>query len=127
MAALEAAAASETGESLAAIHSAGLSVLSPTSSGGGFRGRGVPPDLYNTVLHDPSHRDPRGYIITANQPDFPTATKFVNTLLKTGIEVEQATAPFDVAGKHYPAGSFIVMNNQAFRPACICDRHNIAH
>jgi hypothetical protein len=68
------------------------------------------------VLHDPQHRDPRGYIISADQPDFPTATKFINTLLKTGIEVQQATAAFDVAGKHYPAGSYVVLLDQAFRP-----------
>jgi hypothetical protein len=115
--ALEAAAAKATGASLATIHSEGRSVLSPDAGfGGGGRGAGVPASLYDTVLHDPAYRDPRGYIVSADQPDFPTATKFINTLMKTGIEVQQATAAFDVAGKHYPAGSYIVMCNQAFRP-----------
>ena len=31
-------------------------------------------------LRDPAQRDPRGYIIPSDQPDFLTATKFVNTL-----------------------------------------------
>ena len=57
-----------------------------------------------TLLRDPAKRDPRGYIIPADQPDFPTATKFVNALIKTGVTVHRATAPFDVAGKSYPAG-----------------------
>ncbi len=76
----------------------------------------APEELYKTVLHDPAFRDPRGYIITANQPDFPTATKFVNALMKSGVEVEQATADFTVAGKQYPKGSYIVMCAQAYRP-----------
>ena len=35
----------------------------------------------------PKLRDPRGYIIPSDQADFPTATKFVNALLKNGITV----------------------------------------
>ncbi|MEO8333674.1 MAG: M14 metallopeptidase family protein [bacterium] len=61
-------------------------------------------------------RDPRGYIIPSDQPDFPTATKFVNALLETGITVERATRTFDVDGKQYPAGSYVVHTAQAFRP-----------
>ncbi len=78
--------------------------------------RAVPSDLYTKVLHDPAKRDPRGYILSADQPDFPTATKFVNALLKSGVTIEQATADFTVAGKHYPKGSYVVMAAQAYRP-----------
>ncbi len=35
-------------------------------------------------MHAPELRDPRGYVIPVDQPDFPTATKFVNALLETG-------------------------------------------
>jgi len=86
--------------------------------GGGGRGGGVPASLYETVLHDPKYRDARGYIIPADQADFPTATKFVDTLLKNGITVTKATASFTVkaTGKTYPAGSYVVKTNQAFRP-----------
>ena len=82
----------------------------------GRNSTGVNPELYNTVLHDPALRDPRGYIIPSDQADFPTATKFINTLIKNGITVLKATAAFDVAGKHYPAGSWVVKTAQAFRP-----------
>jgi hypothetical protein len=68
------------------------------------------------VLHDPALRDPRGYILSADQPDFPTAVKFVNALIRSGVRVERATAPFDVAGKTYPAGSLVVKTDQAYRP-----------
>jgi hypothetical protein len=66
--------------------------------------------------HTPEFRDPRGYIISAAQPGFPTAVAFVNGLRETGITVQRATAPFTVAGRTYPAGSFVVPTAQAFRP-----------
>src|SRR4051794_39409092 len=39
------------------------------AGGGTFGGtaRAIPAELYNTILHDPKLRDPRGYIIPANQ------------------------------------------------------------
>ncbi|MCU1251777.1 MAG: peptidase carboxypeptidase [Edaphobacter sp.] len=80
------------------------------------RPTGLPAALYTTVLHDPAHRDPRGYILSADQPDFPTAVKFVNTLMKSGVSIERATAAFDVDGKHYPANSLVIMTAQAYRP-----------
>src|SRR5271165_2952954 len=84
--------------------------------GGGRGEAAVPSELYEKVLHDPQFRDPRGYIMPSDQPDFPTTTKFVNSLLKNGLDVMRATAAFTVAGKQYPAGSFVVKTNQAFRP-----------
>ena len=79
--------------------------------------RGALDDKYFAdILHDPAKRDARGYIISADQPDFLTATKFVNTLRHAGITVQRATAPFTVNGKQYPAGSFVVKTAQAFRP-----------
>jgi hypothetical protein len=76
----------------------------------------APAEMYKSVLHKPELRDPRGYILSADQPDFPTATKFVNALIRNGIMVERATAAFQVAGKSYPAGTFVVKTAQAFRP-----------
>lgn len=64
----------------------------------------------------PEWRDPRGFILPADQPDFGTAVKFVNTLVKNGIALHRATADFEVAGKRYPKGSYIVRTDQAFRP-----------
>ena len=82
--------------------------------GGGGRG-GAPIAIYNNVLRDPKMRDPRGFILPSDQPDFLTATKFVNTLIKGGVFVHRATAPFTVAGKQYPAGSYVVKAAQPFR------------
>ena len=89
--------------------------------GGGGGGRAVttsPADLatYTRIMRSPADRDPRGYIIPADQPDFLTATKFVNALIKTGIEIDRGTSAFTVDGKSYPAGSYVVKTAQAFRP-----------
>jgi hypothetical protein len=75
-----------------------------------------PSEKYIAVLHDASARDPRGYIIPANQRDFGTAVRFINALVKNGIDVQRATQSFAVEGKQYPAGSYVVMTSQAFRP-----------
>ncbi len=83
---------------------------------GGFGGGGVDRSLYDQMLRNPADRSPRGYILPADQPDFPNATAFINALLKSGIEVHRATAAFTVAGKQYPAGSWVVKSAQAFRP-----------
>jgi hypothetical protein len=82
---------------------------------GGQRGRGGADLKYYDALRDPSRRDPRGFIIPADQPDFLTATKFVNTLMKSGVVVHRAVKPFTVAGKTYPQGSYVVKSAQAFR------------
>ncbi|MBC8152576.1 MAG: peptidase, partial [Bacteroidetes bacterium] len=94
------------------------SAATPASDpfGWGSRGGGIPAKYYDLVVNDSTARDPRGYIIPANQADFPTAVKFVNALIKTGLLIHQATADFTVAGKAYPAGSYVVKTDQAFRP-----------
>ncbi len=85
------------------------------AGGGGFGGGGVA-TRYFDMLRRPDDRDPRGYILPSTQADFLTATKFVNALMKSGVDVMQATAPFMVGGKSYPAGSYVVKTAQAFRP-----------
>jgi hypothetical protein len=79
-------------------------------------GRRADPKLFREILRDPRDRDPRGYVIPVDQPDFPTATKFVNALRHVGVTVERATRAFDVAGKRYGPESYVVRTAQAFRP-----------
>jgi hypothetical protein len=85
-------------------------------AGNGDQGSVVDARLYDTVLHAPDQRDPRGYILPPDQPDLPTTIKFLNTLIKSGVVVDRATAPFTVKGKTYPAGSYVVLCDQAYRP-----------
>ncbi|MEE8376778.1 MAG: M14 metallopeptidase family protein [Candidatus Aminicenantaceae bacterium] len=81
----------------------------------GGRSRGITKKQFE-LFRKPENRDPRGFILPSDQSDFPTATKFVNTLIKNGVVVHQASRGFEVAGKNYPAGSYIVKAAQAFRP-----------
>jgi hypothetical protein len=68
------------------------------------------------MLFDPVERDPRAYILPSDQPDFLTATKFVNALIKNGVTVLRADDSFKVGNKSYSSGSYIVKAAQAFRP-----------
>ncbi len=78
------------------------------------RGKGYDPK-YFSWFRLPENRDPRGYILPSDQPDFPTATRFVNTLIKNGVTVMVADRDFTVSGEKYPRGSYVVKCAQAFR------------
>jgi Zinc carboxypeptidase len=82
--------------------------------GGGGGGRNGVAD-FERLFHDPARRDPRGFIVPADQLDFLTATKFINTLIGTGVRVQRASSDFNVAGKAYPKGSYVVKAAQAYR------------
>jgi hypothetical protein len=78
--------------------------------------RGPAAQRYYELLRRPEWRDPRGYVLPADQPDFPTVTHLINALRETGITVHRATAPFSAGGKSYPAGSYVLRADQPFRP-----------
>jgi hypothetical protein len=86
--------------------------VSPRNITAGSRGRGD----FESQFRDLARRDARAYVLPSDQPDFLTATKFVDALLKAGITVHRSTTGFTVAGKSYPTGSFVVKTAQAFRP-----------
>ncbi len=90
----------------------------PVSREPEFSDRPAPgaPVKYYEMIFDKALRDPRGYVIPSDQPDFPTAAKFVNTLIKNGCEVLRAAKGFTIGAGTYPAGSYIVKTAQAFRP-----------
>ena len=94
------------------VIAADAAVNAPSRSGGG-RGAGAE---FKSLLRAPEMRDPRGFVLPADQSDFPGATAFINALIKAGVTVHRATAPFSVGGKNYPANSWVVKSAQAFRP-----------
>jgi len=83
----------------------------------------------DALFRDPSLRDPRAYVLPAEQPDRGALRRFLTSLRRTGVEVRQAGAPFSVSKvrrfgaapdsegeARYPAGTFVVRCDQAFRP-----------
>jgi hypothetical protein len=89
----------------------------PVAGGGGRgAGRGGNTPAYAAVLRDPMRRDPRAFVIPADQPEFAQALDFLQALSFAGIEIQKATADFSIKGVNYPKGSFVVRGDQAFRP-----------
>jgi hypothetical protein len=92
-------------------------VAEKMGSGGGRGGRTPEAEAASWAeLRKPELRDPRAFIIPADQRDLPTAVKFINALREVNVTVHRATSEFRANGKSYPAGSFVVLTNQAFRP-----------
>ena len=74
----------------------------------------LPLAYYAKIYQNLSLRDSRAYVIPADQST--SAVAFFNILIQSGIRIEKATTAFEIAGKKYPAGSYVVKTNQAFRP-----------
>jgi hypothetical protein len=60
--------------------------------------------------------DPYAIIVPAEQHDRPTVTKMLETLAYAGVEVHQARASFSAQGRDYPAGTYVILLSQPFRP-----------
>ncbi len=58
---------------------------------------------------------PYAYVFSPEQTDPAMAVKLAKTLFDAGVEVQQATAPFQAAGKTFPAGTYIVELDQPYR------------
>ncbi|WP_201791930.1 M14 family metallopeptidase [Sphingopyxis witflariensis] len=76
----------------------------------------IDPRFYAEVMKNPANRDARAYVIDPGQRDYPTAVRFLNALIKLGVDVDRAAAPFAANGKEYPAGTYFVRTAQAYRP-----------
>ncbi|MGD2086934.1 MAG: M14 family metallopeptidase [Candidatus Aminicenantes bacterium] len=59
---------------------------------------------------------PFAFIIPKDQRDYPTALRMLDILMFGGIEIHQAKEDFAADGKLYPAGSFVVLMSQPYRP-----------
>ncbi|HWT42127.1 MAG TPA: M14 metallopeptidase family protein, partial [Sphingopyxis sp.] len=76
----------------------------------------IDPRFYDAVMKNPANRDARAYVIDPGQRDYPTAIRFLNALIKLGVDVDRASAPFTANGKSWPAGTYFVRTAQAYRP-----------
>ena len=59
---------------------------------------------------------PFAFVISSSQRDYPTTIRFLNILKFGGVEIHQAEEQFIADGKVFPAGSFVVLMSQPYRP-----------
>jgi len=62
---------------------------------------------------------PYAYVIPQAQKDPNTVAKMINILISGGIELHQAEKPFQSQNREYPAGTYVVLLSQAYRPYII--------
>ncbi|MEO9480559.1 MAG: M14 metallopeptidase family protein [Maribacter dokdonensis] len=78
--------------------------------------------LYNiykmgaSAIEKSKEEGPFAYVIAKEQWDAFESVNLVNVLLKGGIEIEKATKNFEINGKKYEKGSYVIYTAQAFRP-----------
>ena len=58
---------------------------------------------------------PFAFVITADQPDYPTTLKMLEILRFGGVEIHRAADQFVADGRLYPAGSFVVLLSQPYK------------
>jgi len=59
---------------------------------------------------------PYAFVIPKSQRDYPTTLRMLKILKMGGVEIHQAQADFIADGRNYPAGSFVVLMSQPYRP-----------
>ena len=59
---------------------------------------------------------PYAFIVPANQKDPNTVAKMINILIVDGAEIHQAERSFKAQNREYPAGTYVILMSQAYRP-----------
>ena len=72
--------------------------------------------MNKTSIETVDKGQPYAFVIPAVQDDYPTTLKMLDVLRYGGIEIHQAKKDFNVEGRIYPAGSFVVLMAQPNKP-----------
>ncbi len=72
--------------------------------------------MCSDAIEKPGKGQPFAFVIPKDQRDYPTAMRFLKVIQFGGVEIHQAKEEFVADGKVYPAGSFVVMMAQPYRP-----------
>ena len=59
---------------------------------------------------------PYGFIVPPGQHDPVAAARLIELLLRHGVRVHRAEAPFAVGRTRYPADSYVILSSQPYRP-----------
>jgi hypothetical protein len=65
------------------------------------------------------NQDPYAYIIPYDQKDPNTVAKMINILISNGVDVHTAEKSFKAHSREYPAGTYIILLSQPYRPFII--------
>ncbi len=72
--------------------------------------------MYRHSIEKTEKNQPYAYIVPAAQHDYPSALEMIRVLMLGGVEVQRAKDEFTAGGKIYPAGSFVVLLGQPYKP-----------
>ncbi|MGB8951174.1 MAG: M14 metallopeptidase family protein [Candidatus Aminicenantales bacterium] len=72
--------------------------------------------LCKNSIEKKDKNQPFAFVIPAEQADYPTALRMLDILMLGGVEIRQAKEKFIADRKVYPAGSFVVMLSQPYKP-----------
>ncbi|MFQ6083160.1 MAG: M14 metallopeptidase family protein [Candidatus Aminicenantia bacterium] len=72
--------------------------------------------MYKNSIENREPGEPFAFVIPKNQHDYLTALKMFDILMFGGVEIHQALEDFIADQKKYPAGSFVVLMSQPYKP-----------
>jgi hypothetical protein len=72
--------------------------------------------MYRNSIRNREPGEPYAFVIPKRQHDYPTAIRMLEVLQFGGVEIQQAKEDFLAEGKSYPAGSFVVLLSQPYKP-----------
>jgi hypothetical protein len=69
----------------------------------------------DSVFSDPDWRDPRAYVLSADQPNWSAVMRFARSLWHCGVDLHFASEAFPLNGKVMPSGSLVILCDQPYR------------
>ena len=69
----------------------------------------------DSVFADPEWRDPRAYVLPADQADWSAVIRLARSLYYCGVDMHFANEAFPLNGKTMPAGSLVILCDQPYR------------
>lgn len=72
--------------------------------------------MYKNSVEIKEKNEPYAFVIPAKQHDDPTTLRMLDILMFGGVEIHQAQQDFIADGKAFPAGSFVVLLSQPYKP-----------
>lgn len=72
--------------------------------------------MYKDSIEEGKKGKPFAFVIPKKQWDYPTAQRMLDILKFGGVEIHQAQEEFIAGGKFFPAGSFVILMSQPYRP-----------